>query len=105
MASRSFNLAAGVDADLKLNLDQKAVAEIPDGPPLHFRWRRVHHDIRLAEGPERIAAAWWRRRPAPPTRDYYRVEDSRGARFWLFRAGLYGRETVAPRWFLHGLFA
>lgn len=32
VASRSFQLAAGVDADLKLNLDEKAVSELPDGP-------------------------------------------------------------------------
>ena len=28
-----------------------------------------------------------------------------GRRFWLYREGLYGRETAAPRWFVHGLFA
>ncbi len=39
------------------------------------------------------------------TRDYYLVEDSDGHRFWLFRQGLYGRETAAARWFVHGLFA
>ena len=40
-----------------------------------------------------------------PTRDYYLVEDEAGRRFWLYREGLYGRETAAPRWFVHGLFA
>lgn len=100
----------------------EALAEVPDGPPLRFRWRRVQHVVVLAEGPERIAAEWWRRPMAPsvepdagpareraaypaPTRDYYRVEDVEGRRFWLFRAGLYGREAGHPRWFLHGLFA
>jgi len=39
------------------------------------------------------------------TRDYYLVEDGEGHRFWLYREGLYGRETAAARWFLHGLFA
>ncbi len=39
------------------------------------------------------------------TRDYYLVEDSAGHRFWLYREGLYGRETAAARWFVHGLFA
>jgi len=33
------------------------------------------------------------------------VESRQGARVWLYREGLYGRETVQPRWFLHGLFA
>jgi protein ImuB len=80
------------------------IAETPDGPPLRFRWRRVLHRVRRAEGPERVAPEWWRD-PQAPTRDYYRVEDVDGRRFWLFRAGLYGRETDAPRWYLHGLFA
>ncbi|MFN5618408.1 MAG: DNA polymerase Y family protein, partial [Brevundimonas sp.] len=56
-----------------------------------------------AEGPERIAAEWWRTPRARP-RDYYRVEDEEGRRFWLFRAGAYG-ETPPPRWYVHGLFA
>lgn len=82
----------------------ETLAETPDGPPLRFRWRRALHTVARAEGPERIAPEWWRDGQAP-TRDYYRVEDSEGRRFWLFRAGLYERETDRPRWFLHGLFA
>ena len=68
-----------------------------------FRWRRVLYRIARAEGPERIAAEWWR--DDELTRDYFRVEDAEGHRFWLFREGLYGRETTAPRWYLHGVFA
>ncbi|MHB2170226.1 DinB/UmuC family translesion DNA polymerase, partial [Alsobacter sp. R-9] len=84
----------------------EAVAEVPDGPPVRFRWRRVVHAVHRAEGPERIAPEWWRATgDAPPTRDYFRVEDEAGRRFWLFREGLWSRETTAPRWFLHGLFA
>ncbi|MBN9448856.1 MAG: DNA polymerase Y family protein, partial [Bosea sp.] len=83
----------------------ETLAEVPDGPPLRFRWGRVLHEIARAEGPERIAPEWWRDGPDEPTRDYYRVEDAQGRRFWLFRAGLYDRESVQPRWFLHGLFA
>nr|WP_281381214.1 DNA polymerase Y family protein [Methylobacterium brachythecii] len=82
----------------------ETLAEVPDGPPIRFRWRHVLHRVVWAEGPERISAEWWRRREAP-TRDYFRVEDEEGRRFWLFRAGLYGSETDAPRWYLHGLFA
>ena len=82
----------------------EAIAEIPDGPPLRFKWRRVLHEIAAIEGPERIAAEWWRR-PDAPTRDYFRAEDTQGRRFWLYREGLYGRETARARWFLHGLFA
>lgn len=86
----------------------EALAEVPDGAPLRFRWRRVVHEVARAEGPERLAPEWWRQPEAAPTRDYYRVENREGRRFWLFRAGLYEREAQAeagpPRWFLHGLF-
>ncbi len=84
----------------------EAIAEVPDGPPFRFRWRRVLHEVRRAEGPERIAAEWWRHhRDAGLTRDYYRVEDQAGRRFWVFRNGLYGVERGVPDWYLHGLFA
>lgn len=84
----------------------EAIAEVPDGPPFRFRWRRVLHEVRSAEGPERIAAEWWRhKRGAGLTRDYYRVEDQAGRRFWVFRHGLYGVEREAPDWYIHGLFA
>ena len=83
----------------------EALAGVPDGPPLRFRWRRVLHDVRAVEGPERIAPEWWRREGDALTRDYFRAEDSRGRRFWIFREGLYGRETQETRWFMHGLFA
>lgn len=80
------------------------MAEVPDGPPKRFRWRRTLHEVARSEGPERIAGEWWRRHDAPiPTRDYYRVEDQRGRRLWIFRHGLYA-ETENPRWYVHGLF-
>jgi protein ImuB len=82
----------------------ETMAEMPDGPPLRFRWRRVLHEISRAEGPERIAPEWWRDGNDEPTRDYYRVEDARGHRFWVFRRGLY-EQAREPRWFLHGVFA
>ena len=82
-----------------------AVAAVPDGPPARFRWRHMLHEVARAEGPERIAAEWWRTTEGQPTRDYYRVEDKEGRRFWLFREGLFERETARPRWFLHGTFA
>lgn len=81
----------------------ETLAEVPDGSPLRFRWRRVLHHVVCSEGPERIAGEWWRA-PDQRTRDYYRVEDTQGRRFWLFRQGLYG-QTPEPRWFIHGLFA
>jgi protein ImuB len=97
-----------------------AVAEVPDGPPLRFRWRRVMHEVISFEGPERIAPEWWRAQKQARTRDYFRVEDKQGQRFWLFRAGLYERaersadsfaqtepavNPALPRWYMHGLFA
>jgi protein ImuB len=81
----------------------EAIASMPDGPPVRFRWRRVLHEVAAIEGPERIAAEWWKHDAL--TRDYFRAEDSDGRRFWLFREGLYESETTRPRWFLHGLFA
>jgi protein ImuB len=83
----------------------EVMAQVPEGPPRRFRWRGVLHAVAKAQGPERIATEWWRSGASAPTRDYYLVEDDAGRRFWLFREGLYARETVAPRWFVHGLFA
>jgi protein ImuB len=80
------------------------MAAVPDGPPAWFRWRRVRHDIARAEGPERIAPEWWRESDDTLTRDYFRVEDTAGRRFWVYREGLYAHETAHPRWFLHGIF-
>ena len=83
-----------------------AIAEVPDGPPVRFRWRRVLHEIARVEGPERIAMQWWRDAEGRAlTRDYFRVECRQGLRLWLYREGLYGREPATPRWFLHGLLA
>jgi protein ImuB len=84
----------------------EALAEVPDGPPVRFRWRRVLHEVAASEGPERIAMEWWHDAQGRAlTRDYFRVESRDGLRVWLYREGLYGRETQHPRWFLHGLFA
>lgn len=84
----------------------EVIAQVPDGPPRRFRWRRTAHVVTRYEGPERISAEWWKRRNmAGLTRDYYRVEDTHGRRFWVFRHGLYGSEKENPNWYLHGLFA
>ncbi|MGH6825712.1 Y-family DNA polymerase [Methyloceanibacter sp.] len=135
------------------------LAEIPEGPPARFTWRRVTRRVVKAEGPERIAPEWWlelRSRvgatdsPLPPcggarsalgrseggksqtqslsvtplptlphkggggasgerdarTRDYYRIEDEDGRRYWVFRAGLYLESDAKdlPAWYLHGVF-
>ncbi len=95
----------------------EVTALVPDGPPRRFCWRGVTYDVEASQGPERIGAEWWRKLPpfpppragegkeGGPTRDYYLVEDADGHRFWLYREGLYGRETAAARWFVQGLFA
>ncbi|MCC6946982.1 MAG: DNA polymerase Y family protein [Bradyrhizobiaceae bacterium] len=84
---------------------KEVMAIVPEGPPARFRWRGTLHDVAHAQGPERIANEWWLDRGNKPTRDYYLVEGKAGHRFWLYREGLYERETRAPRWFMHGLFA
>ncbi|KFB08530.1 DNA polymerase Y family protein [Nitratireductor basaltis] len=81
----------------------EAAAEIPEGPPFSFRWRRALFRVARAEGPERIAGEWWRT-SAPPARDYFRVEDTEGRRYWLYREGFYGEGENHPRWFMHGFF-
>lgn len=78
----------------------EALATVPDGPPIRFRWRRVLREVARAEGPERISGDWTE---SAVTRDYYRIEDNEGRRYWLYREGLYG-EDATPRWYVHGLF-
>lgn len=79
---------------------------VPEGPPAQFIWRRQTHRVTRYQGPERIAPEWWHDRPGTRLRDYFRVEDQTGRRFWLYREGLHedGRGAT-PRWFLHGMFA
>ena len=134
------------------------LAEVPEGPPARFTWRRVTRAVVKAEGPERIAPEWWlslagrgdaansippldgegglaasragwgEKKPPTPTspkaksdlptrgryanhptpartRDYYRIEDEEGHRYWVFREGLYQEQGAAPEWYLHGVFA
>ncbi len=113
----------------------EVLAEVPDGPPLRFVWRRIARRVARADGPERIAPEWWlegetclpsplpvhevkadsperdasrsaARRAVKRTRDYYRIEDEAGRRYWVFRDGLYGDgRGGAPQWYVHGVFA
>ena len=77
----------------------------PEGMPRRFVWRRAVHDIARVEGPERIAPEWWRQPSSARLRDYYRVEDREGRRYWIYREGLVGDgRGGAPNWFIHGLF-
>jgi protein ImuB len=74
---------------------------MPDYPPMLFRYKGELHNVSKADGPERIEQEWWLQRGL--YRDYYCVEDEKGARYWLFRAGSY--EQGDPKWFIHGFFA
>jgi protein ImuB len=77
----------------------------PEGMPRRFVWRRAVHDIAHAEGPERIAPEWWRQPSSARLRDYYRVEDAQGRRYWIYREGMVGDgRGGAPGWFIQGLF-
>jgi protein ImuB len=84
----------------------KATAQVPDGPPIQFTWRRVTHHVIRAEGPERIAMEWWHDVQGQTLkRDYFRVESKEGIRAWLYRNGPYIADMEQPHWYLHGLFA
>jgi len=107
---KKFALAAADVAERPLRLFERpeqveAIASVPDGPPIRFRWRRLIHEVNAVEGPERLAPHWWKQDAQALTRDYFRIEDTNGTRFWLFREGLYASETARPKWYVHGLFA
>jgi protein ImuB len=83
----------------------EAIALLPDHPPAQFTWRRVRHRVRRADGPERIHGEWWRHDAERwALRDYFRVEDEAGRRFWLFRRGNgHDPATGDGAWFVHGV--
>ena len=65
----------------------------------HLNWRRALRTIIQQEDSERIAMEWWRHQETQSSRDYVRMEDADGRRYWLYR------NTANKQWFLHGLFA
>ncbi|WP_301751116.1 DUF6504 family protein [uncultured Erythrobacter sp.] len=78
----------------------------PDGVPQRFRWRGNVREVCRVEGPERIAPEWWRERSTARLRDYYRIEDEAGRRYWIYRQGTLGDgRGGVPDWFLQGLYA
>jgi protein ImuB len=84
----------------------ETVALLPDHPPVAFTWRGVRRRVKRADGPERIFGEWWKRdAELSAVRDYFRVEDEAGERFWIYRAGD-GEDaaTGSHHWFLHGIF-
>lgn len=82
------------------------IALLPDHPPASFTWRGVRRHVKRADGPERVFGEWWKRDPElAAVRDYFRIEDDAGERYWVYRAGD-GEDplTGSQRWFLHGIF-
>ncbi|RWJ00048.1 DNA polymerase Y family protein [Mesorhizobium sp.] len=84
----------------------ETIALLPDHPPVSFTWRGVRRRVRRADGPERVFGEWWKRdAELAAIRDYFRVEDEAGERYWLYRAGDGENEaTGSHRWFIHGVF-
>lgn len=84
-----------------------ATGLLPDHAPRQFTWRGIRHRISQADGPERIFGEWWHQdKEIHAVRDYFRVEDDQGRRFWIFRWGDGEDERTGKRlWFMHGLFA
>ena len=93
---------------LKLLDRPEAIAVLyatPDGYPKAFRWRGSVREVRRVEGPERISPEWWRERSTARLRDYYRIEDEGGRRYWIYRHGLTGDgRGDLPLWYLHGIW-
>ena len=88
--------------------------------------RKKLFKIERSDGPERITPEWWNDglglletgqenardshlADNPSTtlqeniRDYYRVEDRQGQRFWVYREGVYNSRKQ-PQWYVHGIF-
>ncbi len=107
--SASQNAFAFHQRPLKLLNKPERIAVLyasPDGYPQRFRWRGNVHDVARVEGPERIAPEWWRQKSTVRLRDYYRIEDAHGRRYWIYRHGVAGDgRGGAPDWFLQGLCA
>ncbi|WP_369410806.1 DUF6504 family protein [Erythrobacter ani] len=78
----------------------------PDGLPQRFRWRGQVCEVARVEGPERIAPEWWREKSTARLRDYYRIENTEGQRYWIYRHGIAGDGRGGiPQWYLQGLYA
>ena len=84
----------------------ETLALLPDHPPAWFTWRGMRRRVRRADGPERVFGEWWDRDAELATvRDYFRVEDEAGERYWLYRAGDGEHAASGSQgWFLHGVF-
>lgn len=75
---------------------------MPDAVDVQQRlgsWRKALFSLVYRQGPERIEMEWWRFLVPQPGRDYFRMEDEGGRRFWLYQL------TLSGKWFMHGCFA
>lgn len=84
----------------------RVMALMPDQPPRRFEWRGKTYKIVAGDGPERVHGEWWRREAEVwAVRDYYRVEDEAGGRYWVFRRGDgFEDDTGDLSWWMHGVF-
>ncbi|MFC4352141.1 Y-family DNA polymerase [Fodinicurvata halophila] len=84
----------------------EALALLPDYPPAAFVWQGSRYRVVAADGPERIHGEWWKRDAETwAVRDYFRVEDDSGGRYWIFRSGDgVDGASGTHRWFLQGFF-
>lgn len=78
----------------------QVMVAIPDYPPVSFTHTGKLHNVKRADGPERIEQEWWIE--DGDYRDYYVLEDQDGLRYWVFRLGDYN--AGEPKWYLHGFF-
>ena len=93
-------------------LPVEVVVLTPGGLPVQFLWHRRRLKVAVAEGPERITAEWWKnddnlKKNQPfvdRTRDYYRVEDEEGKRYWLYCEKINQPDSLL-KWHIHGFFA
>ena len=81
----------------------QVIAVTPDGPPSWLRWRGRESPVRSSFGPERIEHEWWSglldHQSEPDRRDYFKIQDDRGAWLWIYR------RQSDNRWFCHGEWA
>lgn len=84
----------------------RVIALLPDQPPRRFEWRGKTYKVVAGDGPERVHGEWWRRDAEVwAVRDYYRVEDEEGGRYWVFRRGDgFEDDTGDLSWWMHGVF-
>jgi protein ImuB len=81
-----------------LNRPQKirALAALPDTPPVWIQWQQETVRVRSGVGPERIESEWWKKEE--DGRDYFKLQLETGLWVWVYR------EKASQDWFLHGLW-